>query len=52
MRLFTREGGGGCVCFDLVIYKFVSGPLGFARAVPEADIVPTIFAEECFDSGC
>ena len=38
-----------CACFDLIIDEFMSGPFGFAGAIPKVNFISAIFAEEGFD---
>jgi len=49
MQILARECRGTYACFDLLIDEFMSGPFGFARAIPEVNFISVIFAEEGFD---
>ena len=45
----AREYRDTCTCFDLIVNKLVLGSFSFARAIPEVNFIPVIFAEEGFD---
>ena len=46
MQFFAGKDGGTVIGFDLVIYKFVSRPLGLAGAKPKLNFVSAVFPEE------
>ena len=52
MQFFAGKDGGTVIGFDLVIYKFVSRPLGLAGAKPKLNFVSAIFSEEGVDRRC
>jgi len=52
VRFFAGKDGSAVIGFDLVIYKFMFGPLGFAGAEPKLNFVSAVFPEEGVDFRC
>jgi len=46
VRFFAEKDGGAFIGFDLIIHKFMFGPLGLTRAEPKLNFVSAIFSEE------
>ena len=49
IAFFAGKDGSIVIGFDLVVYEFVFGPLGFARTEPKLNFVSAIFPEEGVD---
>jgi len=46
VQFFAGKDRSAVIGFDLVIYEFVFGPLGFAGAEPKLNFVSVVFPEE------
>ena len=46
MRFFAGKDGSAVIGFDLIIYKFMFGPLGLTGTEPKLNFVSAIFSEE------
>jgi len=46
VRFFAEKDGGTFIGFDLIIHKFMFGPLGLTGAEPKLNFVSAIFSEE------
>ena len=46
MQFFAEKDGGTFIGFDLIIHKFMFGPLGLTGAEPKLNFVSAIFSEE------
>jgi len=49
VQFFAGKDRNAVIGFDLVVYEFVFGPLGFARAKPKLNFVSVVFPEEGVD---
>jgi len=49
VQFFAGKDRSAVIGFDLVVYEFVFGPLGFARAKPKLNFVSVVFPEEGVD---
>jgi len=46
VQFFAGKDGSTVIGFDLVVYEFVFGPLGFARAEPKLNFVSAVSSEK------